>query len=304
MTTVYREVANTLTAEWREFAGGPLADVTGVTITITPLAGGAATLGPTATGVLNPSTGVNAYVWTPDGALALTDYLVEWTGTDANLDTVSATEIVTLSTASALGTSYATVAELRRRQGIADTNTYVTADLQDALDAASRGIDRYCGRTFGRVEVADASARTFQVSQSGIQTDDFWTTDGLIINGVAWASVTGVILEPFNGVLDGLPGWPYFRITWTAGWPGAVSLIPTLAWCGGLQTVDVTAAWGWAEVPADVKSACLMLAAEELKLKDTPFGVAGFGDYVVRVRSNPKVAERLNPFRVRVGMVA
>jgi len=303
MTTVYREVANTLTAEWREFAGGPLSDVTNITITISPLAGGAAVLGPTATGVLNPSTGVNAYVWTPGGALALTDYLVEWSGTDPDSDVVTATEIVTLTTSSALGTSYATVAELRRRQGIADSNTYVTSDLEDALESASRQVDRYCGRTFGRIEPADATTRTFPVSRSGIQVDDFWTTTGLVINGVAWADVTGVILEPLNGVLDGLPGWPFLRITWTGLWPAA--LIPNLAtWCPAVTTVDVTAAWGWQEVPADVKSATLMLAAEELKLKDTPFGVAGFGDYVVRVRSNPKVAERLNPFRVRVGMVA
>jgi len=304
VTTVYRSVANTLTAEWRQFAGGPLVDVTGVTITITPLAGGAAVLGPTATGVLNPSTGVNAYVWTPGGSLALADYLVEWTGTDPDNDTVTATEIVTLTTTVATGGMYATVTELRQRMGIADTNSYVTATLEDALTAASRGIDRYCGRTFGRTEVADASARTFEVSASGIQTDDFWTTDGLIINGVAWASVTGVILEPLNGILDGLPGWPFLRITWTSRWPSTALLPASFEWCAPVTTVDVTAAWGWAAVPADVKSACLMLAEEEMKLPDTPFGVAGFGDYAIRVRSNPKVAERLAPFRVRVGMVA
>jgi len=297
---VYREADNTLSAEWREFAGGPLADVIGVTITITPLAGGAAVVGPTATGVLNPSTGVNAYVWTPGGALALGDYLVEWSGTDSDSDVVTATEIVTLSTSVVSGGAYATVTELRRRMSIADTNNYVTDDLQAALNAASRGIDRYCGRTFGRTEVADASERTFEISRSGIQTDDFWTTDGLIINGTAWASVTGILLEPLNGVLDGLPGWPFLRLTWTGDWPPAWSW--TATW--GPRVCTVTAAWGWQEVPPDVKSACLMLAEEEMKLPDTPFGVAGFGDYAIRVRSNPKVAERLAPFRVRVGMAA
>lgn len=302
MTTVYRQVANTLSAEWREFAGGPLSDVVGVTITITPLAGGAAVIGPTATGVLHPTLGVYAYVWTPDGALALVDYLVTWTGTDPDNDTVTATEIVTLTTTVTLGNVYATVPELKRRQGLADSNTYVTSDLEDALEAASRQVDRYCGRTFGRTEVADATSRTFEVSASGVQTDDFWTTDGLIINGTAWASETGLILEPLNGVLDGLPGWPFLRITWTSPWAPAWTL--TGAWCPAVRTVDITAAWGWQAVPADVKSATLMLAAEELKLKETPFGVAGFGDYAVRVRSNPKVAERLAPFRVRVGMAA
>lgn len=296
---VYRAAANTLTAEWRTYAGGPMSAVTGVTITITPLAGGAPVLGPTATGVLNPATGVNAYVWTPAGALALTDYLVSWSGTDPESDTVTATEILSLVDSSALGAAYATVAELKRRQAIPDTNTYVDADLMDALEAASRGVDRYCGRTFGRVEVADATARTFEVRPSGIQTDDFWTTDGLIVNGTAWADLTGYILEPLNGVLDGLPGWPYLRLT-----TSSYSTLWVTSFSTTLITCEITAAWGWESVPADVKSATLMLAAEELKIKDTPFGVAGFGDYVVRIRTNPKVAERLNPYRVRVGQAA
>lgn len=297
MTTVYRSADNTLAAEWRTYPGGPLADVTGVTITITPMAGGAAVVGPTATGVLNPATGINAYVWTPSGALVLGDYLVEWSGTDSDLDTVTATEILELTSSTATGGIYATVAELKRRQAIPDTNTYVDSDLLDALTAASRGVDRYCGRTFGRTEVVDATSRTFEVRSSGIQTDDFWTTDGLIINGAAWADIsTRYLLEPLNGVLDGLPGWPYLRVTFT--------LASVWGWPSGMATCDVTAAWGWEAVPADVKSATLMLAAEELKLKDTPFGVAGFGDYAIRVRSNPKVAERLAPFRVRVGMAA
>lgn len=294
---VTRGAATALSAEWRQYAGGPLAAVTGVTITITPLAGGAAVLGPTSTGVSTPSTGINAYVWTPSGALPLTQYLVTWSGTDEQTDVVTATEIITLVATAALGAAYATVAELKRRQAIPDTNTYVDADLEDALTSASRQVDRYCGRTFGRIEVADASARTFEVTQSGIQTDDFWTSDGLIVNGTAWTDLeTRATLQPFNGVLDGLEGWPYLRIAISGMWSSAFI---SGAWTG---TCVVTAAWGWEAVPADVKSATLMLAAEELKLKDTPFGVAGFGDYAIRVRSNPKVAERLAPYRVRVGM--
>jgi len=293
---VTRGAATALSAEWRQYAGGPLAAVTGVTITITPLAGGAAVLGPTATGVSTPSTGINAYTWTPGGALALTDYLVAWTGTDAQTDTVTATEIITLVSTTAAGGTYATVSELKRRQAIPDTNTYVESDLEDALEAASRQVDRYCGRSFGRTEVADATSRTYEVRPSGVQTDDFWTTDGLIINGTAWADLgTSYFLEPSDGVLDGLEGWPYLRISWASSWAG---------WGLTVARCTVTAAWGWAAVPSDIKSATLMLAAEELKLKDTPFGVAGFGDYTVRVRSNPKVAERLAPYRVRVGMVA
>lgn len=197
-----------------------------------------------------------------------------------------------------LGGPYATRDQLKRRQGIPDTNTYVDSDLDDALSAASVQVNRYCGRQFG--QAASATDRTFEIGKTGIQTDDFFTTTGLMIGGIVWASVTAYDLYPSDGVLDGVPGWPYLRlrnrrqgIGWAWPWP--------LANQG--SRIVITAQWGWADVPADIVSATLMLAAEELKLKDTPFGVAGFGDFAIRVRSNPKIAERLDPYRVRVGLV-
>jgi len=193
----------------------------------------------------------------------------------------------------ALGDAYATPDELRRRQGIPDGNTYVEADLEDALLTASRAVDEWCGRTFGRAEVV--SVRAFPVHPRGVDTDDFWTTDGLAVGGTAWTpATTGYVLEPVNGVVNGLPGWPYSSLS-TAG-SGRGIIWPELTVLGPAR-VEVAARWGWAEVPSAVKSATLMLAAEELKLKDTTFGVAGFGDYAIRVRSNPKVAERLAPYR-------
>ena len=195
----------------------------------------------------------------------------------------------------AIGGAYATTAELRRRQGIPDGNTYVEADLEDALLAASRQVDRYCGRQFGRAEVA--TARTFPVGRTGVDTADFWTTDDLMVGAAVWTpESTSYTLLPQDGVVDGVPGWPYYRLEgafWV--WPGIAA---------GVSRVQITAKWGWADVPEEVKSATLMLAAEELKLKDTTFGVAGFGDYAIRVRSNPKVAERLAPFRLRPVQVA
>lgn len=194
----------------------------------------------------------------------------------------------------AIGGAYATRDELKRRQAIPDGNTYLDSDLDDALMTASRQVDRYCGRQFGRAEVA--SARTFPVGRTGVDTDDFWTTDGLMVGAAVWtAESTSYTLEPVGGIVDGVAGWPYRRLE------GAFWVWPGLA--AGTSTATVTAKWGWEDVPAEVKSATLMLAAEELKLKDTPFGVAGFGDYAIRVRSNPKVAERLAPFRLRPVMV-
>jgi hypothetical protein len=33
------------------------------------------------------------------------------------------------------------------------------------------------------------------------------------------------------------------------------------------------------------------------KAGDAPFGVAGFGDYAVRIRSNPMAEEKLRPYQ-------
>ena len=63
-------------------------------------------------------------------------------------------------------------------------------------------------------------------------------------------------------------------------------------------TVEVTAKWGWPAVPAEIKDATLLMAPRLFARKDSPTGVAGFGDYgVVRVTaSDADVARLLSPY--------
>lgn len=69
--------------------------------------------------------------------------------------------------------------------------------------------------------------------------------------------------------------------------------------------VQVTARWGWVAVPAPVKAACLISAAETFKLREAPFGVASFQDFgLARVRDNPIARRKLNPYRRDVLAVA
>lgn len=191
-----------------------------------------------------------------------------------------------------LGGPYATLADVKRRMSTADSNTSGDTDANYALASASDMINQYTGRQFGRVETA--SARSVRVRRGYLDTDDFWTTDDLVINGSAYVVGGTWSLEPSDGILNGVPGYPYERIVRTFGdhpiyqaYGGYAATAPTL----------VIARWGWAAVPGSIVQACLMLAADHLKSKDAPFGVAGFGDYVVRVRANPKVQELLDPFR-------
>jgi hypothetical protein len=198
----------------------------------------------------------------------------------------------------ALGDSYASLAELKDRLGIEDDADDDRAS--DALASASREIESACSRQFNWA--ATASARLYYPHDSCWATvDDFHTTTGLVIatdegdDGTYETTWTAADyqLEPLNGVVAGEQGWPYFKIrAMRSRW------FPT--W-GRRAPLQVTAQWGWADVPAPVKQACLILAAETLKLKDAPFGVAGFGEFgVVRVRDNPMVAKKLAPY-MRLG---
>lgn len=202
-------------------------------------------------------------------------------------------------TAAPIGGPYATLAELHAWLKIPDSQTTRDAELTRRLVSSSMDINRWCHRQFGRDEVA--STRRFTVGRSGIDVHDFWTTDDLAITpyaggvaGTPW-DVSMVELEPLDGIVDMVPGWPYNRIVALAG--GGHPLMANLFYAASLALV--TAKWGWANVPENVNTACLLLAASDNKATETPFGVAGFGDYAVRIRSNPIAQEKLEPYVYR-----
>lgn len=297
MTTVKRGVPVTLSAEWRDYAGGPMSTVTGATIGITSMAG-ATIVATTSTGVGTLATGINTYTWTPSGALALGDYLATWTVLDEDSETVTATEIVTVSDAlvAPIGGPYATLSMLKSRMGIPDSNTARDTDLLQRLVSASGDINSWTHRQFGRTDVA--STRTFYVGATGLDVHDFWTTDDLAVvpymnnvAGTTWDTST-LALEPANGIVNQVPGWPYNRVA--MGGTFSHPVFSSNVWRG--YAVQVTAKWGWEAVPEPVVTSCLMLAVADDKAKDAPFGVAGFGDFAVRIRANPMVEQKLKDY--------
>lgn len=193
----------------------------------------------------------------------------------------------------ALGDKYAELGALKLRlemeQSVDD------ARLNAALAAASRGIEKFCGRQFNTA--GSATARRFRPTSTALcLVDDFHAVTSIATDdgdtgtfGTTW-SASDYELEPLNGVVDGEPGWPWWRIR-------AVGSSRRF-YCYRRATVQVTATWGWATVPAAVTEACLIAATELVRLKDTPFGVGGYGDFgIVRVRDNPFTARMLNPYR-------
>jgi hypothetical protein len=182
----------------------------------------------------------------------------------------------------ALGDTYATLAELKTHVGIPVDEDMKDEVLQWALDSASREIENCCERQFNKTTTA--SQRTYRLSCDSVEVDDFWTTDGLVIDGNAYAA-DDYDLWPLNGTVNGVPGWPYGEIV------SYGRHLPD-------DRVTVTAQWGWDAVPAPVKQACLMLAAKNYKLADSPLGVAGFGEFgVVRVRDMPDIDRKLKKYK-------
>ena len=195
----------------------------------------------------------------------------------------------------AIGDPYVTLTELKGligKQG-ADQDQRIT----DALLGASRGIDKHCGRQFNKA--GSVSSRIYRPEgHNVVKVDDFYTTTGLIVavdqddDGVfetTW-STSNYQLEPLNGVVDGDPGWPWYTIRAVGG-----AQFPCSS--SGRATVRVTADWGWATVPEPVKAACRIVAIEAYKLPEAPFGIAGFGDFAMRVRDNPIARSKLAAYQ-------
>lgn len=199
----------------------------------------------------------------------------------------------------ALTNSYATVAELRNH--FADAGSALSLELLErALNASSRAVDHHCGRRFW----ADAATTTRTFDGTGrdvVYVDDISTRTGVVVTsgtdgstfGTSWTVGTEYILEPRNADAAGATSdaYAFWRLRALGGryWPDA---------CYG-PTVQVVAKFGWSAVPPEVNQATILKAAQLMKRKDAPFGVAGFGEFgAVRIgRNDPDVIDLLSEYR-------
>ena len=186
---------------------------------------------------------------------------------------------------------YASLAELKAALRISD---YIDDDaLERAVEGASRRIDGVCDRRFYLDAVA--TARVYRpTSPWRVEIDDV-------------ASLTGFILKT-DGDGDGV-----YEETWTAsdyelgplnalvkGRPvnvihGIGQLFPTET---RPAPVQVTALWGWPEVPHAIREATILLAGRMFKRTDSLLGVAGVGDLgaLPVMRFDSDIEELVAPF--------
>jgi hypothetical protein len=208
----------------------------------------------------------------------------------------------------AIGDNYATTTELKTRLNIPADNVDYEPELDDALNSASREVERFTNRQFNKVTVA--TAREFEpYACDYIWVNDFYSTAGLVIKtaeqgngvfGTTWAT-TDYELYPRNGEEYGVTGFPFYKI-----FPAGKNLFPIPIRGEPRGTVQVTALWGWADVPFQVKQATLSLAARNFQMKDAPLGIAGGSEFgPVRVFDDKFVSQKLQGLRrcggLRVG---
>jgi len=186
--------------------------------------------------------------------------------------------------------NYATIGELKTRIGITDTTDDTV--LSAVLEACSRSIDGYCNRSFGKT--VPGTVRYFTpVDPQEVLIDDCVTltvvatdADGDRTYEDTWTA-TDYDLLPENAGTN----TPYTMIATT---PDGDYSFPCVR-----KGLKLTGTWGWPEVPAPVKEACLIQAYRIFKRKDAPFGISGSPEMgMMRIgRLDPDVLWLLDPYR-------
>lgn len=193
---------------------------------------------------------------------------------------------------------YTTRALVKEALEIDVTDTSQDTLIDAKLTAASRQIDRYCGRRFFLDDTASArvlnpDGRVVR-NRSGehLLVADIGNLTGFTVEvgkDPDWTDITSQVETEPTDALNLDPAGPVTSLLWERGvWRRRT-----------LGRVRVTARWGWPAVPAEVGEAALIQTVRLYKRKDSPEGVLGtaeWGGPVRMSRVDPDVRELLTPF--------
>lgn len=182
--------------------------------------------------------------------------------------------------------NYAGVEELAAYLRIGDSADDVEMNL--ALAAASRAIDKATHRQFGQVDTPEPryyTARPDPVRDRWIvATDDLMDDSGLTVafdtegDETYTDAITMWALRPVNAAQT---GWPWHDLVLRP--PDGVAVDDRDA------GVRVTARWGWTLVPDPIRQATLLQASRILTRRESPYGIAGSPDAGSEMRLLAKV---------------
>lgn len=192
--------------------------------------------------------------------------------------------------------AYATVGELQSY--MQDATTSSTFELSNAVEAASRSVDRLCNRQFGLVAAPEARIYTAEWHQQScrwiVSIDDLMTNVGLLVDvdndgdNTYDQSITDYALTPINSAVRGRP--------WTRIEVRSTSLVNPN---GRRYGVRVTAKYGWTAVPDTIKMATLIQSARLFARRSAPFGISGnmdVGEMRLLAKVDPDLQVAVQPY--------
>lgn len=179
-----------------------------------------------------------------------------------------------------------------------------TGVLDDIVTAASRLIDRHCGRHFYTVGTqASPVARYFDATEPDrlrlgtyndlttlvtLKSDD----DGSGTYETTWSS-TNYQLRPVGAASRAPQAEPFTEIRLLNSYDFEMTVTS-----GRTGLIEVAGVWGWPSVPVEVKQAARIIVAELGKLQDAPLGMLGsaeFGMSRIPPQKQRHVRELLGP---------
>jgi len=191
---------------------------------------------------------------------------------------------------------YCTLPEMKAPDVLNFTDTTHDKVLEREIEAISRKIDEYCGRTF--YNISSVEARYFTPERyDQLKIDDIYsetdmvvkfdtTNDGtydLTLSNSDWD------LWPYNPK-NGRP-WIRLEMTYTNAYSFYLRR----------KSVEITALYGWAAIPPEVNQACVMQTNRYHRRNQTILGVAGataLGAVTLKVPElDPDVKDLLLPLR-------
>ena len=164
-----------------------------------------------------------------------------------------------------------------------ETSTLNYEFIEQALNAAEAEINNGCARRFV-VAGATATARVYAPESHELVRIHDCTEITSVVSSGSTVSASSYQLEPLNGLTAAGLAVPYDRIRLLSG-----------SWDTGSSnrreaTITVTAKWGWAAIPAQIKQACLVLAKDVLSNRDVRFGLVAVTDAAgISARTNSVV---------------
>jgi hypothetical protein len=161
----------------------------------------------------------------------------------------------------AIVNGYCTLADVKAALRLAPSDTTEDALLENAIEAASRRIDGYCGTFFYQKQsTVELFTRFPYVCQ---------------IPDLALSSIT--LRTDDNG--DGAKTFP-------------------LLYDPNRPAIQLTGTFGYASVPDDVREACVLLSMRGFARYNSALGIVGFADMAITVRAvDPDVRDYLMPYR-------